>query len=83
MTGLARIHAAPVFARQEFAKDHESCSASTWNWISGLEVEEPQKAAREFLLYIWNVPAGWSSEEWQLMAMVVRYHRGKQPENEA
>jgi CHAD domain-containing protein len=38
----------------------------------------PQKAARKFLLGL-PVPPGWSSEDWELLALAVRYHRGAEP----
>ena len=41
-------------------------------------VKSPQKAARKFLLGL-AVPPGWSNEEWELLALAVRYHRGAEP----
>jgi exopolyphosphatase/guanosine-5'-triphosphate,3'-diphosphate pyrophosphatase len=38
----------------------------------------PQKAARKFLLGL-PVPPGWSSDDWELLALAVRYHRGAEP----
>ncbi len=38
----------------------------------------PQKAARKFLLGL-PVPPGWSSEDWEVLALAVRYHRGAEP----
>ena len=38
----------------------------------------PQKAARKFLLGL-TVPPGWSNEDWDLLALSVRYHRGAEP----
>jgi len=38
----------------------------------------PQKAARKFLLGL-PVPPGWSGEDWELLALAVRYHRGPEP----
>ena len=38
----------------------------------------PQKAARNFLRTL-ALPVGWSEEEWELLALVVRYHRGEEP----
>jgi CHAD domain-containing protein len=37
-----------------------------------------QKAARKFLLGL-AIPPGWSNEEWELLALAVRYHRGAEP----
>lgn len=36
------------------------------------------KAARRFLLDL-ALPPGWSNQEWELLATVVRYHRGAEP----
>ena len=40
--------------------------------------KSPQKAARKFILAL-PVPPGWSNDEWELLATVVRYHRGPEP----
>lgn len=37
-----------------------------------------QKAARKFILEL-PLPPAWSNEEWELLATVVRYHRGAEP----
>jgi CHAD domain-containing protein len=37
-----------------------------------------QKAARKFLLGL-TVPPGWSNQDWELLALAVRYHRGAEP----
>jgi CHAD domain-containing protein len=78
--GLARVHAAPVFGDKSLRKIM-SAAARVHGIGSGLESKVPQKAARNFLMETARA-AGWSAEEWQLMATVVRYHRGKQPEVE-
>jgi CHAD domain-containing protein len=38
----------------------------------------PQKAARKFILGL-AVPPGWSNEDWELLALAIRYHRGAEP----
>ena len=40
--------------------------------------KSPQKAARKFVLGL-PLPPGWSHQEWELLATVVRYHRGAEP----
>jgi CHAD domain-containing protein len=40
--------------------------------------KSPQKAARKFVLGL-PLPPGWNNEEWELLATVVRYHRGSEP----
>ena len=76
--GLMKLRAAPVFGDKSLRKLMKA-AARVHGIGSGLDSKEPQKAGREFLLEM-ATPAGWSEAEWQLMAMVVRYHRGKQPE---
>jgi CHAD domain-containing protein len=38
----------------------------------------PHKSARKYLATL-PVPPGWSAEDWELLAGVVRYHRGAEP----
>ncbi len=38
----------------------------------------PHKSARKYLASL-PVPPGWSAEDWELLAGVVRYHRGAEP----
>ncbi len=40
--------------------------------------KSPQKAARKFLLGL-ALPPGWSNEDWELLVLAVRYHRGAEP----
>jgi exopolyphosphatase/pppGpp-phosphohydrolase len=40
--------------------------------------KSPQKAARKFLLGL-AIPPAWSNEDWELLALAVRYHRGAEP----
>ncbi len=40
--------------------------------------KSPQKSARKFLLGL-TIPPGWSNEDWNLLALAVRYHRGAEP----
>jgi CHAD domain-containing protein len=44
----------------------------------GLHAKSPQKAARKFLSKL-TLPVGWTEAEWELLGMVVRYHRGEEP----
>lgn len=41
-----------------------------------------QKSARKFLLGL-RVPPGWSNEEWEILCLAVRYHRGLEPRDKA
>jgi len=45
---------------------------------AGLRAKSPEKAARKFLRTL-PLPVGWSEAEWELLGMVVRYHRGEEP----
>jgi CHAD domain-containing protein len=45
---------------------------------AGLHAKPAHKAARKFLRGL-PVPVGWNEEEWELLALVVRYHRGEEP----
>ena len=76
--GLARVHAAEVFGEAKLRKIMRA-AARVHGIGSGLDSKEPQKAAREYLLEM-TPPAGWTAEEWQVMVLVVRYHRGGQPQ---
>ena len=46
------------------------------NCLAGRKVT--QKAVRKFLLSL-TVPPNWTSDEWNLMAWAVRFHRGPEP----
>jgi len=45
---------------------------------TGLKAKSPEKAARKFLRRL-PLPVGWTEAEWELLGMVVRYHRGQEP----
>jgi CHAD domain-containing protein len=45
---------------------------------AGLRAKSPEKGARKFLRRL-PLPVGWTEAEWELLAMVVRYHRGQEP----
>jgi CHAD domain-containing protein len=74
---LRRVDAAPVFHEpsmrrlmQAAAKLHGVDSAGGRNLS--------QKAVRKFLLSL-TIPPNWTSEQWDLMAWAVRFHRGPEP----
>ena len=74
---LRKVHATRVFEERELRK--VLCAAARIHTIGlSLDAKQPQKAARKFLRKM-AVPAGWTREEWELLAVVVRYHRGGQP----
>jgi CHAD domain-containing protein len=76
--GLVKAHAAPVFADANLKKILRA-AARVHRIGAGLHAKQPQKVARDFLLKM-AVPSGWTDEEWRLMASIVRYHRGSQPQ---
>jgi CHAD domain-containing protein len=76
--GLARVEAAPLFATKGARKLLRA--ATRLHGIgSGLDAKRPQKAARDYLRGM-PVPVGWTPEEWELLASVIRYHRGPLPD---
>src|SRR6266568_1677981 len=40
--------------------------------------KSPQKAVRKFLLGL-PIPPRWTNEEWELLTLAIRYHRGAEP----
>ena len=74
---LRRVHAARVFEDRDLRKI--VCGAARIHGIgASLDGKRPQKAGRKFLSKLVE-PAGWTKEEWELLGLVVRYHRGGQP----
>ena len=74
---LTRVSAAPVFERKDLRRIMTG-AARLHGIGSALNSAAPQKAAREFLRDM-DAPPSWLPEEWNLLALVVRYHRGVQP----
>jgi CHAD domain-containing protein len=74
--GLRKVHAARVFDR-DLRKI--MCGAARIHGIgASLDAKHPHKAGWRFLRKLAE-PAGWTKEEWELLGLVVRYHRGGQP----
>lgn len=74
---LQRASAAPVF--QQAALRRIMLAAAKLHGVGGSGGRQlSQKAARKFLLAL-TVPPNWTSEEWDLMAWAVRFHRGPEP----
>lgn len=74
---LKKADAAAVF--REPGVDRILLAAARLHGVGDAHTEKsPQKAARKFLQDL-AVPPGWSNEEWDLLATVVRYHRGPEP----
>jgi CHAD domain-containing protein len=74
---LRRAHAAPLFREKDLRKVMRA-AAQIHGIGRRLNPDAPQKAARNFLLDM-PVPTGWAEDEWELLANVVRYHRGAAP----
>ena len=74
---LKRADAAPDF--NEASLRRVLLAAARLHGIGKANTEKsPQKAARRFVIEL-PLPPGWNNEEWQLLATVVRYHRGAEP----
>jgi CHAD domain-containing protein len=74
---LRRTRLAPVFRESSMRRMMETAAM-----LHGVETvgdrKLGQKAVRKFLLGL-PVPPNWTSEEWDLMAWAVRFHRGPEP----
>jgi CHAD domain-containing protein len=74
---LKRVDAAPAFSEPSLQRI--LLAAARLHGVGkGNAEKSPQKAARKFVLEL-PLPPGWNNEEWELLATVVRYHRGAEP----
>ena len=74
---LRRAQVAPVFLEPNMRRIMEA--AAKLHGITAVRDRRlSQKALRKFLLGL-TVPPNWTSEEWDLMAWAVRFHRGAEP----
>jgi exopolyphosphatase/pppGpp-phosphohydrolase len=74
---LKRAAAAAAFREQPLRR--VLLAAARLHGVGAADAEKSaQKAARKFVLGL-PLPPGWSNEEWDLLATVVRYHRGAEP----
>ncbi len=75
---FAKLHSKPLLVNKETRKIMRAAA-----WLhgigAGLDTESPQKAARKYLRRM-VLPPGWTETEWEIMANVVRYHRGGLPD---
>jgi CHAD domain-containing protein len=74
---LRRAQAAPVFQEANMRRMMEA-AAKLHGVTAVADRRLSQKALRKFLLGL-TVPPNWTSEEWDLMAWAVRFHRGTEP----
>lgn len=74
---LKRTNAAPSF--RDLAQRRILLAAARLQGVGDANADKcSPKAARKFLLDL-AVPPGWSNQEWELLATVIRYHRGAEP----
>ena len=74
---LKRAESAPVFSDASLRR--VLLAAARLHGVGDADAgKSPQKAARKFLLGL-TIPPGWSTEDWELLAIAVRYHRGAEP----
>jgi len=74
---LRRVEAGAVFAKTSLNKVMRA-AARMCGIGTGLRAKSPQKAARKFLQRL-PLPVGWTEPEWDLLGLVVKYHRGEEP----
>ena len=78
---LRKTEAAPAF--REAALRRVLLAAARLHGIGASSTgKPPQKMASRFVLDL-AVPPGWSHEEWDLLATVIRYHRGAEPSHKS
>jgi CHAD domain-containing protein len=76
--GLAKLQLEPSLANKDVRRIMRA-AARLQGIGGGLDAKAPEKAARKYLMSI-TLPPGWTETEWEIMASVVRYHRGGLPE---
>jgi CHAD domain-containing protein len=77
---LRRVHAAPVFGEHSMRRVLRA--AARLQRIGGAQgARAPQKASRRRLRAM-PMPPSWTCEEWELLGLTIRYHRGAEPNAE-
>ena len=74
---LGRAESNAVFAKKQLRKVMRA-AAQLHGIGTGLRAKSPERAARKFLRRL-PLPVGWTEPEWDLLGLVVRYHRGEEP----
>jgi len=74
---LGRLKAGGAFSSKQCRKVMEA-AARLHGIGAGLRAKSPEKAARKFLRRL-PLPVGWTEPEWDLLGLVVKYHRGNEP----
>jgi CHAD domain-containing protein len=75
---LNRLHVHPALTNKDLRKIMQA-AARLHGIGAGLNAKSPEKAARKHLK-VMVLPPGWTETEWEIMANVVRYHRGSLPD---
>jgi CHAD domain-containing protein len=76
---LTKLHADAVLARD--SRKIMQAASRLHAIGAGLNAKSPQKAARKYLKTM-ALPPGWTETEWEIMANIVRYHRGELPDQQ-
>lgn len=76
--GLVKLQLEPSLANKDLRKIMRA-AARLQRIGGGLDAKAPEKAARKYLRSM-TLPPGWTEAEWEIMASVVRYHRGGLPD---
>ena len=74
---MARVNAAQELKEKQNRKVMRAAAKLNGIGVS-LNRKKPRKAARKFLLKL-EMPPGWSEDEWTLLADIVRYQHGAEP----
>jgi exopolyphosphatase/pppGpp-phosphohydrolase len=74
---FGRVEAGAVFPKKQLRKVMRA-AAQLHGIGAGLRAKSPEKAARKFLRRL-PLPVGWTEPEWDLLGLVVKYHRGDEP----
>jgi CHAD domain-containing protein len=74
---LKRADSAPVFSDPTLHR--VLLAAARLHGVGDADASKsPQRAARKFLRGL-AIPPGWSNEDWEMLTLAVRYHRGAEP----
>ena len=74
---LRRVEADAALAKNQLRKVMRA-AAQLHGIGAGLRAKSPEKAAKKLLRRL-PLPVGWTEQEWDLLGMMVRYHRGEEP----
>lgn len=75
---LARVHASATLENRDLRRIMRG-AAQLHAIGAALDPDSPQRAAKKYLRAM-PLPPGWTEPEWEILANVVRYHRGAVPD---